>query len=144
VVSAPRAPKAKVEPKAYTVNFKYSEKKGDGESVVVIARDYPHAVEEAIEEKVDPRHPVELEVIDPTIGQVLKVIGKGVKKATEVGAKYAFKGAKKAVKMAGSNAYIMFLIRQSYSRDVGMRTLARSKLRKNYPDVYNVMDWSRY
>ena len=44
----------KEKPKSYTINFKYSNKQGDGESLIVIANDYQKALDEAFEEKKDP------------------------------------------------------------------------------------------
>ena len=106
-------------PKAYTVNFKYSERKGDGESVPVIAASYDGALAEAIEEKTDKRHPVAVEIIDPSIGSVLsfvadnaKLVLKGIhkhgtpvaKKAASIGAKYAIKGGAVAMQVAAKGA----------------------------------------
>lgn len=99
-----------VGPKPFTVNFMYSKRRGDGESVVVIADTYERALDEAFEEKVDSRWPIEVEIVDPSLGAVLKFIGEGAKRvggltlkgirkmkpkvqaAARIGAKYAMRG----------------------------------------------------
>lgn len=141
---------AKHKPEAFTANLKYSNKPGDGETVVVIASSYPRAIEEALEEKTDPRKPIEIELIDPTLGQALRYIGRGVGKAAGIGAKYAFKGVKAAASGTGElmygqaqNEYTKYLIRKAYSKHRDERILARAKLKNDYPRVYDVMDFSR-
>ncbi len=85
---------------AFTVNFTYSDKPGDGESVIVFSDNFQDATDEAWEERMDPRMPIAVEIIDPDIGAALKWIGRRVKsavkygkprivKATKLGAKYA-------------------------------------------------------
>ena len=85
---------------AFTINFKYSDLPDDGESVIVFSDNYPDAIDEAWEEKIDVRIPIAVEAIDPDIGAALEWAGKRVrsaveygkprvKKATELGAKYA-------------------------------------------------------
>lgn len=137
-------------PKAWTVNFKYSDKKDDGESFLVIAQNYHRALDEAFEEKTDARDPIELSVIDPSIGEVLHLIGRGAKRAAGVGAKYSIMGGKAVAKKAGSVAVARLrdeiakgLIKNAYSKDRPTRIIARSRLKVEYPDVYNIMDFSR-
>jgi len=117
------------EPKAYTCNFKYSEKKGDGESVVVIATDYHKALDEAFEERVDTREPIEVKVIHPDIGRMLRILGRGAKvvgreavELSKLGIKYGYAGAKvlgKEAAFAIARAYrsqkLRRLIEESYS-----------------------------
>lgn len=149
------------EPKAWTVNFKYSNKTRDGESFLVIAPTYQRALDEAFEEKKDLRDPIELSVIDPTIGEVLHLIGRGAKQAAHLGAKYAIKGGK-AVAKGGKDVAVLAakkggsvlaarlrdeiakgLIKDAYGTNRGARIIARSRLKAEYPNVYNVMDFSR-
>lgn len=104
-------------PKAFTVNFIYSNKKGDGESVIVIADSYAKALEEGYEERVSKRKPIAVELIDPSISSVLSFIGNTAKEAltkgaqairkygvpaAKLGAKYAIKGGTVAL-MASTN-----------------------------------------
>lgn len=79
------------EAKSMTVNFTYSDEPDDGESVIVIVdpnlpadEAYKKALDEAFEEKVDPRWPIKTELVDPSIGAVLEFIGKGAKKVGEL------------------------------------------------------------
>jgi len=148
-------------PKAYTVNFLYSKKPESGESVVVISTDYHKALREAFEEKHDPRTPIEVEVIDPDLGRVLRVIGGGLKKIAKVGGKYAAKGLRatgrvtkaglkitgKMVAEAAAEARYSYkakqLLRKAYSPDKITRTIARAKLRADYPEIYALCDFSR-
>jgi len=193
-----RVSKPTTGPKPFTVNFKYSEKPGDGESLIVIATSYKKAMAEAFEEKVDSREPIEIEIIDPDFGRVFRAIGSGLKRVVGVGAKYAIKGghiAKQATERAaiaakphvvkgiktgarygaqytkrGIKAGVKYgvkgikvtgraaasslasvahdavagkLVRDAYSPDRVKRAVARARLRKSFPDVWDVMDVSR-
>lgn len=112
-------PAMSVGPKAFTANFTYSNKKGDGESVVVIASSYAAALDEAYKERVSKRVPIAVDLIDPSISSVLSFIGntakdavskgiQGIKKygekATKLGAKYAVKGGNVAFDLAKKEA----------------------------------------
>jgi len=91
--------------KAFTINFKYSNKKDDGESVIVFADTYKKALDEGFEERVDKhRVPLEVEIIDPLLGAALSIVARagrgvgslafrGVIAAAKLGATYAVKGA---------------------------------------------------
>jgi len=103
---------------AFTVNFKYSDEPGDGESIIVIAdapgdeldeETYRMVLDEAFEERVDTRQPIAVEMEDPSLDAVLSFIGgqakkagayglKTIKKGARVGAKYAIKAAKTGAK----------------------------------------------
>ena len=174
------------EPKPFTVNFKYSKKKGDGESVIVISRSYQKALDEAYEEKKDQRNPISVEIVDPDFGRIFKAIGSGLSKVTKVGAQYAIKGghiakqaairakphvkkglviagkagktalvySAKGIKVTGKAAaqaaarhyaskQLDNLIRDCYHENRVKRTRARSKLKREYADVYDVCDFSR-
>ena len=137
-------------PKAYTVNFKYSNKAGDGESVVVIATSYDKALDEAFEEKTDSRNPISVEVIDPDIGKTLKILARGAGQAVKLGAKYTYVAGKTVGKEAAfaiARAYrsqkLRRLIEESYSGDRATRAMARAKLKLQYPEIYNACDFSR-
>jgi len=99
-------------PHAFTVNFTYSDKPGDGESVIVISDNFQDATDEAWEERMDSRMPIAVETIDPDIGAALKWMGKRVKSAIEygvprikeaahLGAKYAVRATMATAKTAG-------------------------------------------
>ena len=148
-------------PKPFTINFKYSEKKGDGESVIVISTNYKKALDEAYEEKVDKRTPISVEVVDPDFGRVFKAIGSAAKKAGKlgahaavVGAKYSWRGAEVFGKAAGEaiserlDSYeerlrAKKLIRESYAVDRAKRVMAKAKLKKEFPEIYKICDFSR-
>jgi len=137
-------------PKSFTINFKYSNKPNDGESVVVIARNYQDALDEAWEEKTDPRNPISVEVVDPDIGRALKILGRGVAKAVKLGAKYTYVAGKTVTKEAAhaiAKSYremrVRRLIDEAYSTDRRIRILARAKLKQKYPEIYSICDFSR-
>lgn len=90
----------------FTFNFTYSDKPGDGESVVVISDNYEDAVDEAFEEKVDPRHPISFEAIDPDLGAVLDYISLGAKKAGQYGLKGIRAAGKLGAKFAVAGGHV--------------------------------------
>lgn len=61
----------------------YSNKKGDSEVQKVIATSYTRAVDEAFENKTDKRMPVEISVVDPSIGEIIHWAGANVAKAAK-------------------------------------------------------------
>ena len=137
-------------PKSFTINFKYSNRKGNGESVVVIARDYQRALDEAFEEKKDPRNPISVEVVDPSVGTMLKIIARGAGKAVKLGARYAYiagktvgKEAVHAVAKSYRELRLRRLIDEAYSPDRVTRAIARAKLKKRYPEIYAICDFSK-
>jgi len=139
-----------LKPKSFVFNFKYSQKPGDGESVVVISTDYHKAMKEAFQEKRDPREPIEVEVIDPDLGRILRTIGKGAAKAAKLGIKYSYAGAKvlgKEAAMAVATSYrelkLKRLIGDAYSVNRTTRIMARAKLRTQYPEIYKICDFSK-
>jgi len=166
----------------YVVNFKYSDKPGDGESVLVFTdptataeEAYTKAMDEAFEERVDSRRPVEIDLVDPSVGAMLKWVGERVKgtiaygkpvlkKAAKLGAKYAVRASMataktaKRVAKAGVGAgkelvkltafsverkMIERLIRDCYSKNKITRVASRHALKKRYPDIYDMCDFSR-
>ncbi len=107
----------------YVVNLKYSDRPGDGESILAISdqkpgtimEDYKEILDEAFEERVDTRVPISIEIVDPSVGDVIKVMVEKVKGTIKWGApkvKRAVKGAArigadygiKATMIAGSTA----------------------------------------
>ena len=97
---------------AFVTNFTYSDKPGDGESVISISDNYPDAIDEAWEERMDPRIPIAVECIDPDLGAALKWVGKRVKsavkwgkprivEASKLGARYAVKATMTTGKTIG-------------------------------------------
>ena len=161
--------RGKTNAEAFTVTLKY----GDGafEIIHVFAPkgDYKKALDEALEERSQQhRYPIEVNVKDPSLGEVIGFIRKGV----GTGLKYVKKGIKKAsphvkegartlrrefgrsVKSVGrqvsssissslQNREAKRLVRHSYSDDPGVSALARVKLKKKYPEVYDNCDFSR-
>ncbi len=137
-------------PKSFTINFQYSKRKGDGESIVVIARNYSDALDEAFEEKTDSRNPISVEVIDPDLGKALKIIGTGIGKGIKLGAKYAWIAGKTitaetahAIAKSYRELRLRRLIDEAYSPDKVTRLMARAKLRQRYPEIYSIMDFSK-
>ena len=174
--------------KAYVVNLTFAD--GKNESLTIFAesgmRGYQQAVDESFEEKVNPLDPIEIQVLDPSVGEVLKVIGSGLKKAGHLGAKYAIKGGhyakqaaiaskphlrrgikaglhytKEGVKVGGRVAKITGrvaatslasaahdaiakrLLQDAYGPDRVKRAVARARLRKSFPDIWDVCHFSR-
>jgi len=137
-------------PKSFTVNFTYSNRKEDGESVVVFATSYDKALKEAFQEKTDPREPISVEVIDPSIGKALRILARGAGKAVALGAKYTYVAGKTVAKEAAfaiARAYrsqkVRRLIEESYSPDRATRAIARAKLKTQYPELYSSCDFSK-
>lgn len=153
---------------AFTVTLKY--KNGSFEIIHVIAPkgNYQKAISEALEERSQyKKYPVEVNVKDPSLGEIigfirkgvgtgLKYVKKGIVKASphvksgiKRGAKGLGRGIKRgAVSIAGSvkasrqNAEAKRLVNHSYSEDPGVRATARKKLKQKYPEVYDNCDFS--
>jgi len=163
---------------SFVINFKYSEEPGDGESVIVLSDNFQDAQDEAWEERMDPRMPIAVEIIDPDIGAALKWMGKRVKsaiaygkprivEASKLGAKYAVRatmvtgktigrvakataeGAVKGTRELGrltafgiQKEVIQSLLKLCYQPDKAKRTAARIALKRQWPDVYDMCDFS--
>ena len=102
-----------------------------------------------------------MEVIDPDLGRMLRIVAEGAKTAVKVGAreagkltklgiKYGYAGAKvlgKEAAFAIARAYrsqkLRRLIEESYSPDRATRAMARAKLKTQYPEIYSVCDFSK-
>lgn len=117
---------------------------------MVIAKNYQDALDEAFEEKTDPRQPIEIEIIDPTIGKALRIIAGGVGKAVKLGAKYAYitgktvgREAAHAVAKSYRELRLRRLIGEAYSTDKVTRVMARAKLKQRYPETYKICDFSK-
>ena len=134
-------------PKGYTVKLRYSKRPHDLETVKVIAKSYMRALDEALEERLDERKPIEVHLIDPTIGEVLSWAGDRAlrygKTATKAIAKGAYDSAKRSVESSVSDWKARSLINDAYSDNKGRATLARAKLRRDYPHVWDIMDISK-
>ena len=135
-------------PKSFTINFAYSNKKGDGESVVVIARNYVDALDEAYEEKTDTRIPISVEVIDPDLGRALRVLRREAKAVGEAGLKYGWRTTKAltaeathAIAKSYRELRLRRLIDEAYSTDKVTRIRARAKLKLRYPEIYKICDF---
>jgi hypothetical protein len=100
-------------PTAWTVNFRYGKKAGDGESVVVLGESYHSVLAEAYDDRYyKHRVPIAVEIIDPDLNTALSFLsgaGAKLKQAGSLGAEFAVKagGAVKsgAEKVGGSTAF---------------------------------------
>lgn len=177
------APKEDIKIHGYVVNFKYSDRPGDGESVLAISdqkretivEDYKEIMDEAFEERVDTREPISIEIVDPSFDEVIKIMSKKVKDTIEWGKPKVIKAAKigaeygiKATMIAGSTAkkvgragydttkelarlsafavekeLIHNLLKLCYQKDRAKRLAARAALKKRYPEIYDMTDFSR-
>jgi hypothetical protein len=156
-------------PKGYTVKLRYSAEPHDLETIKVIATSYTRAIDEALEEKQDKRTPIEILVIDPSIGEIIhwaghntlelgKIAGKtalntaktGYRDLTDVALEHTaatntgFTGALAKRQLEHRNTKKEeVLVRQAYGKDKAKSAIARAQLRKYHPEVWNVMDLSR-
>ena len=147
-------------PEGYTVTLIYPDKTREKQEV--IATTYQHAVDEAFKNKVDVRLPEEIVVTDPSLREVVHWAGTHAQKYGKIAAQkaveYGKRGANVAIDISdkgvsnytreylksGANDYrATKLIEQAYSPNRGVSVLARSKLQKEYPDVYRTMDFAR-
>ena len=141
-------------PKGYTVKLRYSKRPHDMETVKVIATSYMRALDEALEERFDKRKPIEVHLIDPSIGEVLswagsralkygKTVAEYGKTATKTVAKGAYESAKRSVASSVDDWRAQRLIEDAYSDNKGKKILARAKLKRNYPHVWDIMGISK-
>ncbi len=139
-------------PEGYTVKLIYPDK--TPEKIEVIATTYQHAIDEAFKLKTNPRLPEEIIVTDPSLKEVIhwagahaQQVGKiAAQKSLEYGKKAAIAAghyAKKEIKSYANDARVRTLLGQAYSPDHRVAALARTKLRTEYPDVYNVTDFAQ-
>lgn len=152
---------------AFTVTMKY--KDGSSEKVNVIAPkgDYKKALDEALEERTHEATPMEINILDPSLGEIIGFIRKGVgtglkyvKKGIIRASPHVKSGIKRGVKGLGrglgkgarsiaksvqasrQNAEAKRLVNHSYSPDPSVRATARTKLKRKYPEVYDNCDFS--
>lgn len=130
-------------PKGWTVKLKYSNKPRDIEVIKVVAIGYKQAIDEAFEEKLDKRLPIEITVIDPSLREVIHWAGATALKYGSIAAKKAANYAVASAKQSHYDYKVKKLVNEAYSENRAVRALARAKLRKEHPDVWNVMDISR-
>jgi len=152
-------------PKTFTVNFQYSDKPGDGESIPVIVggkgitmeEATKLAIDEAFEEKTDPRPPYATETVDPSLGDVYAWTRDKTISAAKIGAKYSLKGAKAGLRAAVGAAKGVVkrakyevdrkkwesILNKCYSNNLVERAAARVSLKKNYPATYSICNFSR-
>lgn len=153
---------------AFVVTMRYRD--GTSEKVNVIAPRgaYKKAIDEALEERTHKAKPIEINILDPSLGEVigfirrgvgtgLKYVKSGIVKASphvKSGVRKGAKGLKRGVKSVGrglsrsvesirKNREAQRLVNHSYSEDPGKRALARTKLKEKYPEVYDNCDFSR-
>lgn len=130
-------PTIKKTPKGYTVNFVFPN--NSKETVKVIATDYHRAIDEALEEKTNKATPIEIHVVDPSLGEIINWAGK---RAVD----YSVKALQKGRELHSQVHYdyeTKKLVNEAYSPNRTIRTLARAKLRGKYPEVWDVMDISK-
>jgi len=153
---------------AWTVNFEYPGMKPPGETVLVFSDTYNGVIDEAFDERMYQHwQPYAAELIDPSIGQVLSAVGKGVKKVSGLGAKYAITGLRKAgsVGVAAGRAvgegaimaaresgkYASFrvksrlveqLLKDVYGPPGLRRTAAKIQLETQYPEIWDMTSLS--
>jgi len=121
-------------PEAWTITFNY--KDGKKEAVTVIAPSYEKAMDEAFEErKRQHEKPVGITITDPSLWGAIK----GALKAGGRVAKYAGKRARFTVRKHA----IMGLLHDAYSKDPIRRKAARIALKREFPEVYAMCDFSR-
>ena len=153
---------------AWTVNFDYPGMKPPGETVLIFSDTYKGVQDEAFDErKYKHWEPYAIEMIDPTIGQVLSAVGKKTRTIAGLGAKYTITGLKKArklgvsaVKVTGKAAvgaakesakYASFrvksrlveqLLRDVYGPPGLRRTAAKIQLKNQYPEIWDMANLS--
>ncbi len=149
VVGKPFDEDTKMGELGFTVDFTYGP--DDGESVVVIADSYQAALEEAFDERVDTRMPIEVNVIDPDLNTILKFVGESAKKAGayglktitktgKVGAKYAVRGVKAGTRLGVKGAKAVargVKVGLTESSKMALYEIERSKVRRLIKQAYS-------
>lgn len=128
-------------PKGYTVTLKYSDT--EKEEIKVIATDYHRAIDEAFEEKMDKRMPVEISVIDPLLGEIIHWAGARALKYGKAVINKSYDFVKGQAISAAKDWETKRLIVEAYSENKGKQILARAKLKRDHPEVWDIMDISR-
>jgi len=150
--------------KAWTVNFKYSDRRGDGESVLVISDSYQKALNQSYENRLQKtRKPIEVDIVDPPLSTVIGFLRTGtLTKEQQLENKFALSeaghGAKEALKgfahgqmEEGRRKFgelvhggdIDRLLKLSYdTKNPVAMTRARAELKRKYPEVYSHADFA--
>lgn len=114
--------KGKETPKGYTVTLKYSDT--EKEEIKVIATNYHRAIDEAFEEKTDKRIPIEINVVDPSLGEIIHWAGSRALKYGKLAASKALEKAKELHEDYTTRK----LLEQSQSGSYVEREMAKRKL----------------
>ena len=118
-------------PEAWSITFNY--KDGGKETVTVIAPSYEKAMDEAFEErKRKSEKPASIKIVDPGVW-------KSIMGALKASGTYATKRARYALR----KQIIMGMLQDAYTDDPVRRRAARIALRKEFPEVYEMCDFSR-
>lgn len=126
------------EARHYIVLFKYGD--GTSEELKTISRSPIEAMTEADELRVSSLRPTEV-VVKNQIGRIVKRLGGIALKTLKATAKLGVIAGEKEVEALARYAedkWAQRLIREAYSRDPAIRVSARAKLRRRYPEYYEI------
>lgn len=151
---------------AWVANITYDD--GSGESILLFADTYAKAQEEAFEERSVGKMPKSVELVDPSLDEVLTFLSSKGKSAAKLGAKYGVialkggvklgaqavggvaRGAKVGIREAGrlalyeaDKARVRLLLTQAYSDNKIERNAARVALKRNFPEIWSMCSFSR-
>ena len=128
----------KTEARHYTVLFKYGD--GTSEELKTTSRSPIEAIAEADELRVSDLRPTEV-VVKNQIGKIVKRLGgialKTLKATAKLGLLAGEKGAS-ALAFYAKDKLAQRLIREAHSRDPAVRVSARVKLKRRYPEYYEI------
>ena len=126
------------EARHYVVLFKYRD--GTSEQLKTIARSPTEAILETNELRVSNLRPTEV-VVKNQIGKIVKRLGgialKTLKATAKLGLLAGEKGAS-ALAFYAKDKLAQRLIKEAYSRDPAVRVSARVKLKRRYPEYYEI------
>lgn len=119
----------------YVVNLKYSDKPGDGETILAISdqkretvmQDYKEILDEAFEERVDTRVPISIEIVDPSFSEVIKIMSEKVKGTIKWGAPKVKQIAKQTARIGADYAIRATMIAGSTAKKVARAGYDASK-----------------
>ena len=142
---------------AWTVNYTYDHPSVKGETVLVFADSYDGVLDEAFDER---KHrylaPTAVELIDPSIGEVLNAVKTKGRKVAGLGARYSITAVKAvggAAKQATKEGMRMAkykvttrlleqLLKDAYGPRGPRRLAARINLKRQYPDIWDMTNLS--
>lgn len=152
---------------AFIVTLKYEDKTSEKINVFAPRGAYKKALDEALEERTHQEMPMEINILDPSLGEVISFIGKGIgtglkyvksgivkatphiKKGLKKAGRGIGRGAKAVGKGIGRRAVTYAqrkeaerLVNRSYSENLSRRAIARTKLKTKYPEIYDNCDFS--